>query len=89
MSPNVRFKGELSPQARRNRRVGLICVLGFFGMIGAAYASVPLYRAFCQMTGFDGATTRASSAPTAVSDKTVTVRFDANVRELPWAFTAE
>ena len=45
---------ELSPTARRNRKVALYCALGFVGMIGAAYASVPLYKAFCQVTGFDG-----------------------------------
>lgn len=61
----------------------------FFGMIGAAYAAVPIYRAFCQLTGFDGATRRAEAASDTVLDKTVTVRFDANVRDLPWTFRAE
>jgi cytochrome c oxidase assembly protein subunit 11 len=61
----------------------------FVGMIGAAYAAVPLYRAFCQVTGFDGTVRRAEAAPTEVLGKTVTVRFDANVRDLPWTFTAE
>jgi cytochrome c oxidase assembly protein subunit 11 len=50
---------------------------------------VPLYKAFCQLTGFDGTTRRAEAAPDAVLGKTVTVRFDANVRDLPWTFTAE
>ena len=31
----------------RNRRVALICVGVFAAMVGAAFASVPLYRAFC------------------------------------------
>src|SRR5262245_4986257 len=57
-------------------------------MIGAAYASIPLYRAFCQVTGFDGTVRRAEAAPGAVVGKTVTVRFDANVRDLPWDFQA-
>lgn len=77
------------PQTRRNRRVAVICAACFFGMIGAAYASVPLYRAFCNLTGFDGATRRAEAASDTVLDKTLTIRFDANVRELPWTFTAE
>jgi len=76
-------------ERRRNARVAIICAVTFFGMIGAAYASVPLYRAFCQVTGFDGATRRADAAPSAVLGKTVTVRFDANVRDLPWTFEAE
>ena len=58
-------------------------------MVGAAYAAVPLYRAFCQLTGFDGATRRAEAASATVLDKTVVVRFDANVSGLPWTFTAE
>jgi cytochrome c oxidase assembly protein subunit 11 len=41
------------------------------------------------VTGFDGTDRRAEAAPTEVLGKTVTVRFDANVRDLPWTFTAE
>ncbi len=73
----------------RNRVVALTCGLIFVGMVGAAYASVPLYRAFCQLTGFDGSTRRAVQAPDKALDKTLLIRFDTNVRELPWTFTAE
>ena len=72
--------------ARRNARIGVICAAVFAGMVGAAYASVPLYRAFCQLTGFDGTVRKADAAPTQVLDRTVTIRFDANVRNLPWEF---
>lgn len=89
MSPNAPSKRELTPEQRRNARVALICGLSFFGMVGAAYAAVPIYRAFCQVTGFDGTTKRAEVASDKVLDKTLTIRFDANVRELPWTFTAE
>ncbi|WP_431307701.1 cytochrome c oxidase assembly protein [Caulobacter endophyticus] len=58
-------------------------------MVGAAYASVPLYKLFCQVTGFDGTVRRAEAAPTKVLDKSVAVRFDANIRGLPWTFTTE
>jgi len=88
VSPN----GPSDPDARvrrRNRNVALIVLATFFGMIGAAYASVPLYRAFCQATGFDGTVSRAKEAPKAVAAQAVTVRFDANVNDLPWDFTAE
>jgi len=74
---------------QRNARVALICALVFTGMVGAAYASVPLYRAFCQLTGFDGTVRRADAAPTRVLDREVTVRFDANVRGIPWDFKPE
>lgn len=72
--------------ARRNGRIALICAVVFAGMVGAAYAAVPLYKAFCQLTGFDGTVRKAEAAPTQVLDRKVTVRFDANVRDLPWAF---
>ncbi len=72
--------------ARRNTRVALICAVVFVAMVGSAFAAVPLYRAFCQATGFAGAVRRGNAAPTVVSDKTVSVRFDTNVRGLDWSF---
>lgn len=77
------------PKRRSNIRLGAICATLFVGMVGAAYASVPLYRAFCQLTGFDGTVRRAEVAPETVLGKTLTIRFDANVRDLPWTFTAD
>lgn len=58
------------------------------GMVGLSFASVPLYRLFCQVTGFGGTlNTEAVSAPTATSETMVTVNFDANVNsDLPWVF---
>jgi cytochrome c oxidase assembly protein subunit 11 len=66
----------------------MICVATFVGMIGAAYAAVPLYKLFCQVTGFDGTVRKAEVAPSRVLDRKITVRFDANIRELPWKFQA-
>jgi cytochrome c oxidase assembly protein subunit 11 len=77
-----------SDSRRRNARLAVICAAAFFGMVGVAYAAVPLYRAFCQLTGFDGTARRADTAPAEVLAGTVTVRFDANVRGLPWTFSA-
>ncbi len=80
---------ELTPQervARRNGKVALICAAAFFGMVGAAYAAVPLYKLFCQVTGFDGTVRKAEAKPTKILDRKVTIRFDANIRELPWRF---
>lgn len=70
----------------RNTRIAIYCAVGLFGMVGAAYASVPLYRAFCQLTGFDGTIRKAEVAPTRVLDRKLLIRFDANVRDLPWSF---
>jgi cytochrome c oxidase assembly protein subunit 11 len=72
---------------RRNLNV-LMTLTGLVaGMIGMAYASVPLYRLFCEKTGFDGTTQRAASAPGEVLDRSVTVTFSADVSgDLPWKF---
>jgi len=70
----------------KNARVALICAGVFIAMVGAAFASVPLYRAFCQATGFNGAVRRGAAASSQVSSRTVVVRFDTNVRNLPWRF---
>ncbi|CFX60395.1 Cytochrome c oxidase assembly protein CtaG [Candidatus Filomicrobium marinum] len=71
----------------RHRRVGIICLGMAVGMLGMAYAAVPLYRMFCQVTGFGGTTQVASAPAEKVLAQTITMRFDANVsRDLPWAF---
>jgi cytochrome c oxidase assembly protein subunit 11 len=75
--------------ARRNKVVAGVVVATFCGMVGAAYASVPLYKAFCQLTGYDGTIRKAETAPDKVVDKTIIVRFDTNLRDLPWTFTSE
>lgn len=57
------------------------------GMAGLAYASVPLYRWFCQATGFGGTPQVADRVPDRVLDREVTVRFNADVNSrLPWSF---
>jgi cytochrome c oxidase assembly protein subunit 11 len=71
---------------RANRAVAAVCVAFFAGMIGAAYASVPLYRLFCQMTGYGGTTQRVEQYSTKVLDRDITVRFDANAAGTPWEF---
>ncbi len=73
--------------ARRARTIALGCGLFVFGMVGAAYASVPLYKLFCQVTGYGGTTQRAEGASATVVDHPVTVRFDANASgHVPWTF---
>lgn len=76
--------------ARRNRKLAVTCV-GVFGfMIGAAYASVPLYDLFCRVTGFGGTTQVAEAASDVVIDREITIRFDGNVNHtLPWDFKPE
>ena len=72
---------------RKNFRVAVIAAGVAAGMVGLSYAAVPLYRLFCQVTGFGGTTQRAEVAPHQALDKTVSVRFDANTSsKLAWAF---
>jgi cytochrome c oxidase assembly protein subunit 11 len=55
-------------------------------MVGLSFAAVPLYRMFCQATGIGGLPQRAERAPGQVLDRTIRIRFDANVNGLPWTF---
>lgn len=72
---------------RSNRMVAVVCVAFFVGMIGMAYAAVPLYAMFCQVTGYGGTTQRVTQYSDRVLDRMVTVRFDANVSGgVPWDF---
>ena len=89
MLDSDRSKPEPSAETKRNKKVAMICAGAFVAMIGASFASVPLYRAFCQVTGFDGTVRRADVAPDQVLERKLLIRFDANVRDLPWTFTAE
>lgn len=76
-------------QAARNARLALICGAIFAGMVGMAFAAVPFYQAFCQATGFAGTVRRAYQPPATISDRTVLVAFDTNVRGLAWSFTPD
>jgi cytochrome c oxidase assembly protein subunit 11 len=76
--------------SRRNRTTVLLLCSVIAGMLGLSAASVPLYRLFCQATGYQGATRTALRAPDAASAATITVRLDANVNsKLPWSFAPE
>ena len=56
-------------------------------MVGLSFASVPLYRLFCSVTGYGGTTQRADAAPKHLAAGLITVRFDAQVAPgLDWEF---
>jgi cytochrome c oxidase assembly protein subunit 11 len=77
-------------EAARNRFVAVCAVLTALVMVGAAYAAVPLYFAFCRATGFAGTTQVAAAAPALKGQRLLTVRLDANVAPgLAWSFEAE
>lgn len=73
-----------------SRAIALGCGAVVVGMVGLAYASVPLYNLFCKVTGFGGTPLVAESAPETQGNRVTAVRFDANVAPgLPWRFEPE
>jgi len=75
---------------RSTRNTALTCLAVAAGMLGLAYASVPLYNLFCTVTGFGGTPMLASGPAAKVLDRTMTIRFDTNVApNLRWRFTPE
>jgi cytochrome c oxidase assembly protein subunit 11 len=81
-----------SPKPRRiNYGVtAAACLVFVAAMVGASFAAVPLYRIFCQATGYNGTVQRAEKAPAKAVDRYVTVRFDANIGNgLGWSFRPE
>lgn len=73
---------------RRSNGVVVVACLAFFGgMLGMSFAAVPLYRLFCQVTGYGGTTQRVEQYSDTILERKITVRFDANVSGgLPWDF---
>ena len=72
--------------AKKNARTAGLMALLVAAMLALAFASVPLYRMFCELTGFDGTPLRAERAPGAIAGE-IGVRFDANIsHSLPWKF---
>src|SRR5438128_1943243 len=90
--PDGRLGVTVAAGSRRRRRNGatallLVSVVG--AMVGLSFASVPLYRLFCQATGLGGTTQRAAAAPATRAAAVITVRFDADdARDLVWEFGA-
>lgn len=78
------------PRDPRHRRVAITVAVTAVVMVGLSYAAVPLYKLFCQRTGFAGTTQVAEAAPTIRGKRHITVRFDTNVGAgLPWSFEPE
>lgn len=79
--------------SRSNGKTAFLAAGLAVSMVGVGFAAVPLYRLFCQVTGFGGTTMRvdaAQAATIAVTNKPIVIRFDANQREgLPWEFKPE
>lgn len=76
--------------SRATRRTLFACVFTVVGMVGLSYAAVPLYRMFCQATGFGGTPLIATQASKTTGERVFKVRFDSNVSTgLGWRFEPE
>ncbi|MBT5373403.1 MAG: cytochrome c oxidase assembly protein [Rhodospirillaceae bacterium] len=76
-----------APLAKRNKRLLMVLSVVVVGMVGLAFASVPLYRLFCQVTGYGGTTQTAVAAPGQIFDRVMTIRFNSDTSSsLPWDF---
>ncbi len=78
----------MAKTAKSNGKLAIILGGVAVGMVGVAFAAVPAYRAFCQLTGYGGTPTVAGDrAAPDVSAEVVTVRFDATTDgRMPWRF---
>lgn len=77
---------------RRNRRTMVAMAVVGLSMLGLGFASVPLYRIFCEQTGFGGTTQRAQAGVTVreATGHQLSIRFDSNVQPgMPWQFHPE
>ncbi|WP_370176869.1 cytochrome c oxidase assembly protein [Alteriqipengyuania sp.] len=83
---------------QKNLRIALIALGIAAAMVALGFASVPLYRMFCQVTGFAGTTQVASESDAAMAERLaasagappISIRFDANTDPgLPWNFAPE
>lgn len=73
-------------QQKNRRTFAILAGLGI-AMVILTFASVPLYRLFCQITGFGGTVRQAQASHLAISDRIVRIRFTANVdKNMPWQF---
>jgi cytochrome c oxidase assembly protein subunit 11 len=76
--------------AGARNRWAAICVGVVVAMLALAFSAAPLYAAFCRVTGFGGTTQTATKVPGKVLDRTIEVRFDANVPPgVPLRFSVE
>ena len=85
---NLHNQGKDQRDKTNNRLLAVVAVVAM-SMVGLAYASVPLYKLFCQVTGFGGTTQIATQAPekALITVEPLAVRLDANVNpQLNWSF---
>ncbi len=73
-----------------NKWIGLGLTVIVVGMIGMSFAAVPLYRVFCEATGYGGTPDISGRAAPGAEARKITVAFVANTNpNLPWDFHAD
>ncbi|MEM6538212.1 MAG: cytochrome c oxidase assembly protein [Pseudomonadota bacterium] len=81
---------EATDLSSANKKVAIRVLTVVGAMVALAFASVPAYRAFCQVTGWGGTTQRVETYSDVIVDREVTIRFDGTVgMDLPWEFKPE
>lgn len=74
---------------RSNTVLAGVLAVVVVGMVGMSFAAVPLYRMFCQATGYGG-TPQIGGVASGPSDHRVTIRFNADTNPgLPWSFAPD
>ncbi|MCP1198222.1 cytochrome c oxidase assembly protein [Notoacmeibacter sp. MSK16QG-6] len=73
-------------KSRRNVATAGMALGLVVGMGALSFAAVPLYKIFCQVTGYGGTTQRADAGSDQIVDRKITIRFDANAPDVPWDF---
>lgn len=72
---------------KKDKKLATLLSITFFAMLALAYASVPLYKVFCQKTGFGGTPKIGRLGSVKVINREITINFVANThRDLPWQF---
>lgn len=78
------------PHHHLNRKLARQLALIAMGMIMLSFAAVPLYRLFCQVTGFGGTPRIVERLSENVLPREMTITFVANTDpNLPWKFTPD
>ncbi len=80
------YQNSQSSALKKYRTLGFLLVL-IMGMGVLSYASVPLYKLFCQVTGYGGTTQQVTSPSSQILERKIKIRFDANTKPtLDWNF---
>ena len=80
------YQNSQSSAVKKYRTLGFLLVL-IMGMGVLSYASVPLYKLFCQVTGYGGTTQQVASPSSQILERKIKIRFDANTKPtLDWNF---